>query len=118
MKREAVTSCTHCISNLNSLYISTDIYNVLNCYGYFLHVTAPQARLGRRRGGRLVQGVEEVLNGRGEREERHSPDEQSACAHQRLLQQVDHRLHLQNSFISRQMIRKGKGTLCPLLWGL
>jgi len=64
---------------------------------------APQAWLGRRRGGgRLVQGVEEVLDGRGEGEERHGADEQRAGAHQRLLQQVDHRLYLQrrNSSVS------------------
>ena len=74
---------------------------------------APQAWLGRRGGGRLVQGVEEVLDGRGEGEERHGADEQRAGAHQRLLQQVDHRLYLQR-FVGERVYR---GTLSSLFWG-
>jgi hypothetical protein len=78
---------------------------------------APQARLGRRRGGRLVQGVEEVLDGRREREERHRPDQQRAGAHQRLLQQVDHRLHLQDPFVGEKS-RVERPVFCGVMFAI
>ena len=61
--------------------------------------------------------MEEVLDGRREREERHRPDQQRAGAHQRLLQQVDHRLHLQDysSFVGEKS-EGNKATRCPLFY--
>jgi hypothetical protein len=59
-------------------------------------IDSPQGRLGGGSGGGCIEGVDIVLDRCGEDEEGHRPNEQCACAHQSLLQQVDHRLDLKN----------------------
>jgi len=63
--------------------------------------------------------VEEVLDGRGKGEERHGADEQRAGAHQRLLQQVDHRLYLQRFLIGERDLESVHAEgLCPVCLGV